>query len=770
MNLADSSHENLLEPVSGAPSLDATVRLMDLLAQFTGSEFDPEVTRRLVQDATTSEAELHWADTIRILGKAIGLRLLDMSWSLQEALANASRETPVCTLAAARDGDATAEWMILLGKKGRTVEVLMIGGRGGTPRPERLTVSRLLERLGLADVRQTAEFLIAESVPSCSELAEDLGLDVSQGSHGGGHGVKINPLAVWWNLLRLDRTEVWMIVAFAAAIGVLSLATPLAVDSLITFVMFRGLLWPIVILSLILFVCLALSAAMTAIQTVIVETIQRRMFVRVAGDLAFRFSNVDMDAYAHVDGQDLANRFLAVALIMKVTASLLLDAVGIGIQTLIGMLVLAFYHPFLLGFDLILLTSITFCVFWLGRGSIRTSLAETYLKFDTLTWLEELARAPRLFKTSGGSDLAMSRADSLARRYLKARSSHFRILMRQVVFLLMLQVLASTALLGLGGWLVVNDQLTIGQLVAAELIVAFIVASFAKMTKHLEGFYDMMASSDEVGRLLILPLERRDGEVVARPNRPAAIRMKQVVLPLDSRHGIEPGHGGGHAVEVSLAVAPGERVALVGPGGAGKSVLLDLLAGYRSPVSGLVEYDGMDLRSVNLESLRDQIGLAREHEIIADTVVENVRVGRSLGLGTVRESLAEVELLSEVYQLPDGLQTQLLRQGWPLSSGQAARLVLARAIVGRPRLLLIDGILDQLDPDLRIHLAARLFERSHPWTILLISNDPRLRALCDREIEIVAHGHGDPAAGWMVNGVRGHGGMAAHRDDADHPA
>lgn len=756
--------DDLEGPCRTLPPLDATVRLFDLLTQFTHCEFDPQVTRRLVQDASSSKAEVDWVGMLRILGKSIGLRLQDMNWSLRDALNHATPQTPVFTLAMTPEG---AKWVIIREKHWKSVDVLIVGGRSGSPHSERMSIAGLVELLGLSGVSAPGQFLIANPISSFSQLEDDVKHGEHQTGHGGGHGDEINPLSVWLKLLSFDRGEVWMIVAFAAAIGVLSLATPLAVDSLITFVMFRGLVWPILILSLILFVCLSLSASMTAIQTVIVETIQRRMFVRVSGDLAFRFSNVDMDAYAHVDGQDLANRFIAVSLIMKVTASLLLGAVGIGMQTVIGMIVLGIYHPFLLGFDLILLASIAFCMFWLARGSIRTSLAETYLKFDTLTWLEEIARAPRLFKTPGGSDLAWSRADSIARRYLNARSAHFRILMRQVVFLLALQVVASTALLGLGGWLVINDQLTIGQLVAAELIVAYIVASFSKMTKYLEGFYDLMAASVEVGQLLALPLERRDGEVPTRPDRPATLLLRQVVPPMALRPHDAHHHGNAHSPAISLAVASGERVALVGSGGVGKSVLLDLLAGYRSPVSGMIEYDGMDLRSVNLESLRDQIGLARDREIIAETVVENVRVGRSLGLGSVRESLAEVELLSEIYQLPDGLQTQLLRQGWPLSRSQAARLVLARAIVGGPRLLLIDGLLDEFDPELRYTIATRLFERGNPWTILLVSNDPRLRAMCDREVEIAGHHQGDHEVSKLLNGARGQEHWSARHHDTD---
>jgi ABC-type bacteriocin/lantibiotic exporter with double-glycine peptidase domain len=95
----------------------------------------------------------------------------------------------------------------------------------------------------------------------------------------------------------------------------------------------------------------------------------------------------------------------------------------------------------------------------------------------------------------GSAQFALERADHLIFDYLTARASHFRILMRQIVFALGMQAVASTVLLGLGGWLVISAQLTLGQLVAAELIVAVIVGSFAKLGKHMESFYDVFTPS-----------------------------------------------------------------------------------------------------------------------------------------------------------------------------------------------------------------------------------------------------------------------------------
>ncbi len=199
--------------------------------------------------------------------------------------------------------------------------------------------------------------------------------------------------------------------------------------------------------------------------------------------------------------------------VQKVTAGLLLDGITLVVSALIGMSVLAIYHPWLLGFDLVLLSLMTFAIFVLGRRAVSSSIEESLAKYRTASWLEDIAACPTAFRYHGATEFAMERADRHIFDYLKARRRHFRVLFRQMLFALVLQALASTALLGLGGWLVISGQLTLGQLVAAELIVAVIVGSFTKLGKHLESYYDVMASMDKLGHLFDIPVERQDGQV-----------------------------------------------------------------------------------------------------------------------------------------------------------------------------------------------------------------------------------------------------------------
>ena len=524
-------------------------------------------------------------------------------------------------------------------------------------------------------------------------------------------------------LLRPERRDIGGIVLFALAVAVLSLATPIAAEGLVNTVAFGVLLWPILIIAAVLAGCLGLAATVRAMQIYVIECIQRRLFVRVVADYAQRLPRVQLKAFDATEGPELANRFFDVLTLQKSVATLLLDGIALIVTALVGMTVLAFYHPFLLGFDIVLLGAIAFITFALGWGGIRTSLDESSAKYEVAAWLESLARDTRPLKLYGGRHLATSHADELAAEYIRARKLHFRVVWRQTLFALALQVVASTTLLGLGGYLVISRQLTLGQLVAAELIVALVVASVAKLGKYAETYYDLLAAAEKLGVLTDLDLDRAGGEAAPITARGVALRVSGISPLGDWR------------------LEPGEKVALSVPPGSGATTLLETLCGLREPADGYVVVDGIDLRELDLDSWRDQVAFVEGVEILAGSVTANVRVGRdSLSTADIRIALDTVGLLEIIQQLARGSETRLVPGGKPLSAVQARRLTLARAIAGQPRLLILDGVLDALNLHDCPALVPTLFSAAAPWTLIVISRDPDILDRCDRTITPVSTG------------------------------
>jgi ABC-type multidrug transport system fused ATPase/permease subunit len=180
-----------------------------------------------------------------------------------------------------------------------------------------------------------------------------------------------------------------------------------------------------------------------------------------------------------------------------------------------------------------------------------------------------------------------------------------------------------------------------------------------------------------------------------------------------------------------------EKVAITGRPGTGKSRLLDLVCGLREPTYGQVRVDGIDLRHLRLEGVRERIALVKEAEIIGGTVLENLRVGREhLDLAEVRRALDAVGLQEAIQALPRGLETRLVPDGYPLSSSQALRLSIARGLLGPPRLLILDGVLDGLNLTDSPGLLPALFDPTAPWTLLVVTSREDVIARCDRTVSL----------------------------------
>jgi putative ABC transport system ATP-binding protein len=349
-------------------------------------------------------------------------------------------------------------------------------------------------------------------------------------------------------------------------------------------------------------------------------------------------------------------------------------------------------------------------------------------KYQVVEWFEELARHPRMFKGPGGFDMARSRADDLVRGYLDARAQHFRVLLRQISGLLALEVVAGTLLLGVGGWLVLNEQLTLGQLVAAEIIVSAIVASIAKLGKQFEAWYDAVAAVDKLGYLIDIPLDRAGGE---RPTVQTPMSVRAVGLGYQ-------GDGLQRAFEnVQLDLRSGDRVALHGSHGSGTSTLLEVIAGFRKASEGSVEVHGLDVRSWDLAALHGSTMMLREGDLVAGTIADNLRLGlRGVTIAQMQEAIECVGLGEAIRAMPDGLESRLITGGLPMPGRRRIRLLVARALVARPRLLLVDELLDGLDEATTSQLCEILTAPSRDWTLVVSTRDLRVAERVGRRIDL----------------------------------
>ncbi len=685
-----------------------TAKSLDRLTRLDSFRANLPDTLRASANPLPADLSVDELDSLSDIGENIGLRMDRVALTPSAAAEASAAQTPLV----ARLSDERG-WLVVYGFCAGRVRVALV--QGEVIEECRIKPAAVRELLGLPDGRLGDWLLVHAKAPLSGAVSHD-------------HHAHLPPLSRLIELMRADHADLWVVLGLALGSGLLALASPVAVQALVNTVAMSGMGQPLLVLSTILFFFLTFAGAVHVLQSYLVEIVQRRIFVRLAADLAYRLPRVRSDAYEHHHGPELVNRFFDVLTVQKAGSSLLLDGLSTVVQTLVGLIMLAFYHPFLLAFDVVLVLAICFIIFILGRGGVATAIQESLSKYALVAWLEIVAGNMQTFKFNGGPELAAKRTDALALDYLAAKRNHYQILLRQIIGSVALYAIASTALLAIGGYLVIDGHLTLGQLVAAELIVSSALISLVKFGKHLEGYYDLMAGADKIGHLLDLPLEREHGV--------APVMAEPVSLAV---RGLSFGFGAKQPVfsNLTMLIQPGERAALFGGHGSGKSTLAALVCGLRQPGNGHIEINGVDLGNLRLEALRNRIAVVGRAEFFRDSLFENVRLGRSeLGQDEVEQALDAVGLLDDIASLEDGLDTDLSPSGAPLSTAQGRLLLLARAITGRPALLILDGILDEMDEAARERIAPTLFADDAPWTLLVLTGSQNVAALCGRVVEL----------------------------------
>lgn len=528
-------------------------------------------------------------------------------------------------------------------------------------------------------------------------------------------------------LLLVEKGNIGLVYAYATLVGLFSLTLPLGVQAIIGLVSGGLLLQPVVLLILFVVAGTLATGVLQVLQLAAVESIQQRIFARIALEFAIRVPRVSVERAWREDLPERMNRFFEVLTIQKSLGKLLTGTTTALLQVIFGLLLLTFYHPYFTLFGIGLALTLALIIRLTGPRGLETSLMESAYKYRTVHWLEEIARSVHAFKSGGRTTLALERMDGHVSGYLRYRQRHFRVLVVQALAAIGFKTLVTGALLILGSALVIDRQITLGQFVAAELVIVTVLAGIEKLVGSLAEVYDVLTAVYKLGGVTDLPLERAEGLVLPETGRPASVAVRGLSYryPSGDREAL---------VNLDFAVAPGERVAITGPDGSGQSTLLALLAALMPGYTGTVQVDGITMRDLDPASLRDRQGLVlADAEIFEGTVEENITLGRvGVGPTQVLAALARVGAADEVQAMPHGLSTVLSNGARGLPSSLRVRLLIARAIVASPRLLLVDECLALVEPEMRRELITVLTDPSAPWTLLVVSHALEMLEACDR--------------------------------------
>jgi ATP-binding cassette subfamily B protein len=347
---------------------------------------------------------------------------------------------------------------------------------------------------------------------------------------------------------------------------------------------------------------------------------------------------------------------------------------------------------------------------------------------DLATLVEESAAGIRVLKAFGAGPRSTARYAAAAADLRASEVERIDLLGRFIAAVdLVPELLLSGIVLG-GAVAVAGGGLTVGGLVAFVSLVLLLQWPVSAL-----GF--ILASAEEAESAARRVFEILDTEpaVVDRPAARPLRRPAEGALRFEGVRFAFPGSGGEVLAGVDLALAPGERVGLVGRSGSGKTVLTHLVPRLWDPTSGRVTLDGTDVATLTLASLRVQIGVAFEEPVLFSmSVAENLRLGAPKVSDEDLVAMLRLCRADFVFDLPHGLDTRVGEQGLTLSGGQRQRLALARAVLGRPPVLVLDDALSALDVRTEAAVVGGLERALRGTTALVVTHRPSTLTLVDR--------------------------------------
>ena len=409
----------------------------------------------------------------------------------------------------------------------------------------------------------------------------------------------VSPLSRALSLMQLEKKDIFTIIMLTFAAGFLALAIPIAVQTLVNIVAMGNVVQPLIVVSFILFLLLLLAGSFAILEYYIVELIQRRIFVSNALLATAHVQAMHLEVREIQNPVELMNRFFDVTTVQKTSYQLLTKGLAAILQAIIGSIVLIFYSIYF-AFGVLLLLFITWVIVRvLGRTAVNSAIDESYAKLDVAAWLETIGRNLSMFKFGSSQTYAMQKTDDLTLNYLALRQKHFSTLLKQNLLSAFFYALVGTSMLGLGGWLVMQGVINLGQFVAAELIIFGVLSAFLSFINKLEYFYDLLAGLDKLGSFEDLPKERKGGHSF-QVIQAYSVAVSQIIIPNSINQS-----------KINLALAAGKNLAIFTHDESTSAYIAELLVGLREPAAGYIKINDIDIRQLDLSAMRHHVAFIR---------------------------------------------------------------------------------------------------------------------------------------------------------------
>ena len=516
-------------------------------------------------------------------------------------------------------------------------------------------------------------------------------------------------------LLEVDSREISHIYIYAFFTGMLSLVLPLGIQSIINFMQTGKTSTSWVMIILFVVSSIALTGILQLMQLRITENLQQKIFTRSSFEFSYRFSKLDLNALGSQFPPELSNRFFDTMTVQKGVPKILIDVPTSVLQIIFGLILLSLYHPFFIAFSFVLVVLLILSLRFTSIKGYETSLEESKFKYKTAHWIQEIARCIPAFKMLGKNDYHLRINDKYASNYIDAREKHFGVLRMQYIHLIGFKVLIALSLLLIGGLLVINQQMNIGQFIASEIIILLVMNSVEKLMLSLSTVYDLLTGLEKIGEIADMPLDDSEEEGIVSCWREdfnvLGFRNIQFESPYERKNLLSG---------LNFSITSGRHFAIAGGSELTRSTFLKLVQGIYAPSSGERTLNNVHLNNLNKDEFYQKIGTVQfDDSIFYGTMLDNIKMGReSVTIEKVIEVCKELNLLDFINSLPDAFETYLLSDGKFISKLNKKRILLARAIVDQPKFVIIEDLLEFLMNNGQEEMINYLLKKDNGWTLI----------------------------------------------------
>ncbi|MDE2393237.1 MAG: ABC transporter ATP-binding protein [Cytophagales bacterium] len=533
-----------------------------------------------------------------------------------------------------------------------------------------------------------------------------------------------SPLKRVQALIQEHKSEITSIYLFSILGGIVNLSLPLGVQTIIGLVMGATMVTSIYVLIFLVVLGVFLMGLFQINQMKIIESIQQKIFAHYAYEFADKIPQLDLKQMDKYYIPEKINRFFDTLNIQKGFAKLLLDIPVATVQIVFGIILLSLYHPLFIILGLILLLLLGLILYYTSQKGIETSIEESNYKYGVAGFFGEIARTIKTFKFSQGSDLNLIRTDENVSGYLSARTKHFYVLLFQYKSLLFFKISLTTLMLTLGSYLLINQQLNVGEFVAAEIVIMLVIGAVEKLITSLDSAYDVITGLEKLASVTDNPLET-SGDLELNTRVGLEVEMKNFSFEFEAGKPVLD--------SVNIHINPGDKIQISGPAGSGKSILLRVLTGNYIDFQGTLLINKIPIKNYSLQSLRKHTGiLLQNQEIFGGTVWENISLGnKEISPSVILSTAADLGIDDFLNHFPLGFETEVEPLGKKTPQTIVKKILLLRALCGNKRLLLLENPWDGLDQFIASRIQSYL--KNTTATVLLASNED---AFFGKKIEI----------------------------------